>query len=90
MYLHGACRQPVRDDEHNVKAAPMRRQRGLRTRREAAAQVRTHQIALPVFGRTGNRKHRESQRCYVGDQSRLVERLANRIARAGVRELEIE
>ncbi len=63
---------------------------GLRTGREAAAQVGTHQIALPVFGRTGDRKHREAERRDVGGQSRLVERLANRIARAGVRELEIE
>ncbi len=90
MRLHGACRQAVRDHEYNVKAAPMRRQRGLRTRREAAAQVGTHQIALPVFGRTGDRKHRQAERSDVGDQSSLVERRANRGARAGVCELEIE
>jgi hypothetical protein len=45
---------------------------------------------LPIFDRAGNRKHRESQYGDIGGQSLYVERLVHRIARPGVRELEIE
>src|SRR5262249_51470356 len=68
----------------------VRRQRGLRTRSETATEVGTHQIALPVSDRTADRKHRKSQRDDISDQSRLVERLADRVARAGAGGLEGE
>ena len=91
MRLHRARRQSVADDEDDVvfcrHPPPMPR----RPRREAAAEVRTHQISLPVVGCARRPRAPERPRLVkIGHQPRLVERLVHRVAGAGMRELELQ
>ena len=53
------ARQTVGDDERDVMiGAGVRGQRCFAFRRQPAAEVRTHQMALPVLGRAGSLQHR--------------------------------
>ena len=92
MHLCCACRQAVGNDERDVVPiiTCVLRKRRLSIRREAAAEVRTHQIVLPIFGGACDRKNRKSEPCEVTNQARLVERLMHRIAGAGMGELQVE
>src|SRR5215813_15000105 len=68
----------------------MRGEHSFRPRGEATAEVGTHQIVLPVRGRTRDVEDRHAEPAEVGDQARGVERRVHRVARAGMRELKFE
>ena len=90
MRLHRARRQPVRDHEHDVVAAGMRRQCRFGIGGKAAAEVRPHQIIRQRAGRTRHNKNRIAQAGKLGGQPLFIERFMHRVARAAVRQPEVE
>ena len=59
--VHGARRQTISDDEHDIVVACMRRQRGFGFVRKPAAEIWTHQICLAVPRALETRKNRVAE-----------------------------
>ena len=83
--------RPSAIDEHDVVAAGMRRQMSPRHRRQGGGRGRAASDSSAVSaGRARHRKNRIAQAGKLGGKPRLIERLMHRIARAAVRQPEVE